>query len=359
MIGLVDYDFQISTSTSLLIPNIEIMKLATYYRLEENTFCRLISLEEKELDSYEKIYFFSESARPPVVPEAFLRANNVIYGGTGFTNNYIPFENQLIDYTIPKPSIYKEFLKQKYSEGVKAKVIEHVLDDSYYRNYAGNNKLPLSPIYPRKRVFLFDKDFFYPDWQLTIETISEKHPASILRIHPIVCKKLSQYFELRNQPKIARNSHIILDINIPLEEIPYMLRHYKNLFLADIVSTSNVFITLGGTLKSCSHYYRDYIYKLNLLYSFWSCGIPIKIRYEWPHIGVIDPVQHLSLLTEKWANGKTKNDKTLVEKTTLKSKKNIPPERAEKDTLIKLYPSAKNLFSQTYNLILQRGYWKL
>lgn len=87
------------------------MKLATYYRLEENTFCRLISLKEKELDSYEKIYFFSESAQPPVIPEAFLRANNVIYGGTGFTNNYIPFENQLIDYTIPKPSIYKEFLK--------------------------------------------------------------------------------------------------------------------------------------------------------------------------------------------------------------------------------------------------------
>ena len=46
MIGLVDFDLQTSTSTSLLIPNLEIMKLATYYKKEENTFCRLIGLNK-------------------------------------------------------------------------------------------------------------------------------------------------------------------------------------------------------------------------------------------------------------------------------------------------------------------------
>ena len=34
MIGLVDYDIQVSTSSQLIIPNLEIMKLATYYKLE-------------------------------------------------------------------------------------------------------------------------------------------------------------------------------------------------------------------------------------------------------------------------------------------------------------------------------------
>ena len=68
MIGLVDYDLQTSTSTSLLIPNLEIMKLATYYRIEENHFCRLLTLEEQELGSYDKIYFFSELAKHPTVP---------------------------------------------------------------------------------------------------------------------------------------------------------------------------------------------------------------------------------------------------------------------------------------------------
>ena len=111
MIGLVDYDFYSSTSTTRLIPNIEIMKLATYYRNEKNIFCRLIGLDETELTGYDKIYFFSESEKPINIPDAFKKAKNVIFGGTTFTNNYIPFEDQIIDYTIPRPIIYKEILK--------------------------------------------------------------------------------------------------------------------------------------------------------------------------------------------------------------------------------------------------------
>ena len=34
MIGLVDYDIQVDNSNQIIIPNLEIMKLATYYRLE-------------------------------------------------------------------------------------------------------------------------------------------------------------------------------------------------------------------------------------------------------------------------------------------------------------------------------------
>jgi len=61
VIGLVDYDFQSSTSVNLSVPNLEIMKLANYYRTEENKFARLISLNaEEDLTCYEKIYFFSE-----------------------------------------------------------------------------------------------------------------------------------------------------------------------------------------------------------------------------------------------------------------------------------------------------------
>ena len=120
MIGLVDIDLQQSTSINLCPPNLEIMKLATYYKTEENLFCRLINLDETELTSYEKIYLFSEAESQPQIPEAFLRARNVIYGGTAFTNGiYKPFENELIDYTIPKTYIYKPFLADKYAAGLK------------------------------------------------------------------------------------------------------------------------------------------------------------------------------------------------------------------------------------------------
>ena len=115
MIGLVDLQLQSWDKPQLCPPNLEIMKLATYYQNEENKFCRLINLDETEFGGYEKIYIFSESKNFITVPEALRRAPNVIYGGTAFTNNkYVPFENKLIDYTIARPRIYTNFLKEKY-----------------------------------------------------------------------------------------------------------------------------------------------------------------------------------------------------------------------------------------------------
>ena len=70
MIGLVDYAVQASTSTTLLVPNIEIMKLATYYKVEENQFCRLIGLDETDLTPYDKIYFFCEDSSSFLITSA-------------------------------------------------------------------------------------------------------------------------------------------------------------------------------------------------------------------------------------------------------------------------------------------------
>ena len=95
MIGLVDLQLQSWDKPQLCPPNLEIMKLATYYKQEENKFCRLINLDETEFGGYEKIYIFSESKEFVKVPDALKRAPNVIYGGTAFTNGkYIPFENR-------------------------------------------------------------------------------------------------------------------------------------------------------------------------------------------------------------------------------------------------------------------------
>lgn len=362
MIGLVDLDLQQSASTNSLIPNLEIMKLATYYRLEENVFCRLVGLDETEFSGYEKIYCFSESETIPKVPPAFLRAKNIIYGGTAFTNGiYQPFENQIIDYTLPRPAIYKDFLKQKYQEGVKTNIISHTLDDSYYRMYAGENKLPIPSILPRKRVYLYDKDFFYPDWKETIEEISSRNPSTILRIHPIICKTITQYFELRDQPKIARASEIILDTSIPLDDVGYMIRKYKNLFLADITTHSNIYITLGEDLASAYHYYHDLIYKLNLLYSFWSAGIEIKIKYIPPSIGIKNPIENLSLVIENWARGGWKQKHTINDKIPKKQRKKDDDtiEEKEKKSFLKLHPGAEYLFSQTYNDLKKGGYWHI
>lgn len=359
MIGLLDYDWLQSKKTSVLIPNLEIMKLATYYKVEENHFCRLLTLEDQELSSYDKIYFFSELATSPHIPEQYLRANNVEFGGAAFTKKYIPFENEIIDYTIPRASIYTQFLKQKYNDGVKAKIISHVIDDSYYRMYAGENRLPIPPIQPRKRIYLYDKDFFYPDWEDILTNISERNPCNIVRIHPVICNTLTQFFKVRSFNKFSRANDVILDINIPLDDVNYMLNHYKNLFLADITKTSNVFLPLGGTLPTQAKYFRDFIYKINLLYSFWSAGILIKIKFIEPELGTKNPLYNISLLMETISNVSIdrRQNMTLNQKIEKRKKDTILSD--ERDLLLKFYPSAKELFNHSFNDIKQIGRWRI
>lgn len=358
MIGLVDLDLQQSSSSTSLIPNLEIMKLATYYRLEENTFCRLISLNEKELSQYDKIYFFSEANKFPNIPEAFLRADNVIYGGTAFTEKYIPFKNSIIDFTIPRLSIYKDFLKEKYNNGVRAKIIEHVLEDSYYRIYAGEEILPLPPIRKNKRVFIYDKDLLSRPWQDIINSIALKKPSGIHTIHPIICRTITDFKNIRNCASIARGNEIILDFNIPLEEVPYLLKNYEKFFLAEIVKTSNIFLTLGGNFNSTFKYYKDLIYKMNLLYSFWSKKIPIKIKYIEPSIGVKDCLKPLSSFIATWSNN-IENKQTINERITYKNKKKISEAMIARDNLLKFHPTAQDLFNQTFKAISERRYWRI
>jgi hypothetical protein len=90
-----------------------------------------------------------------------LRAPNVIYGGTAFTNGmYVPFENKLIDYTLARTRIYYEFLKEKRVAGLDDKQIAKLLNNSYYRWHAGETELPLPSINKRHRIYIYDVDFF-------------------------------------------------------------------------------------------------------------------------------------------------------------------------------------------------------
>lgn len=102
-----------------------------------------------------------------------------------------------------------------------------------------------------------------------------------------------------------------------------MLKKYKDQFLEDISENSNVCITLGGDFKTSFQYYKDFIYKINILYAFWSRKIPLKIYYSYPHIGINDNLKPISILVQNWSK-LTKTEKTLRQRIFLKSKKDTP-----------------------------------
>ena len=360
MIGLVDLQLQSWDKPQLCPPNLEIMKLATYYQAEENKFCRLIGLNETEFGGYDKIYIFSESKDFITVPEALKRAPNVIYGGTAFTNGkYIPFENKLIDYTIAKPRIYLNFLKEKRAAGLPDKEIERLLDNSYYRYKAGDDTLPLPPVYKRKRLYVYDIDFFQEGWRDIMNRMEARKPSSIHFIHPMRYRKISDFLEVRENALVAKNYGSFLDLNIPLKETPILMKHYKNRLLAVIVPSSQVFLPLGGSLHYQSDYFKDIIYKLNLLYVFWSCGIPLKIKYEEPTLGCYNPISDLEKLISTWSQGETCNYKSIIDRIP-KDKKlsEVRPEREQLRVILDRYPNTETLFRQTTETVKKGGFWK-
>ena len=360
MIGLVDLQLQSWDKPQLCPPNLEIMKLATYYQQEENKFCRLINLDETELGGYEIVYVFSESENYITVPEAFKRAPNVVYGGTAFTGGrYVPFENRLIDYTLPRTRIYANFLKEKRIAGLDDKEVAKLLDNSYYRWHAGNEALPLPAIRKRHRIYIYDKDFFQEGWQNIINRMIDRNPSSINFIHPAHYKKISDFLEVRENSLIARGNDAYLDLNIPLKETPILMKHYKNRLLAVISPSAQVYLSLGGSFHYKTDYYKDIIYKLNLLYVFWSQNIPLKIKYEEPTLGCYNPISDLEKLISTWSQGETCNYKSIIDRIP-KDKKltEVRPEREQVRNIIKRYPSSETLFRQTTETAKKGGFWK-
>ena len=358
MIGLVDLAFQ-QAKGDLPPPNLEIMKLAEYYRQEENKYCRLIPLDETEFSGYEIIYVFSEDDQCITVPNAFKRSSNVIYGGSAFTNKkYVPFKNEVIDYTLPKPNIYSNFLKEKYQAGITEKNINHILDDTYYRRFAGNNELLIPPIQKKKRVYIYDRDFFQPGWEEIIDDIAEHKPSSINFIHPAHFRRINDFLTARNKDIIAKGNDAYLDLNIPLQDTPILMKKYKNKILEVLRPSSQVFLSIGGSFQYRTEYYKDYVYKLNLLYMFWSHDIPLKLKYEEPTLGCYNPIADLSKHTAVWSRSPLKETKSILDRIPKDIRINqIRPEKEQAYLLIEKEPKAEMLLKQTLDTIKQGGSW--
>ena len=358
MIGLVDLNFQMAEST-LPPPNLEIMKLAEYYKHEENIFCRIINLDEIELSGYEKIYIFSENDNCITVPEAFKKSSNIVYGGSAFTNKiYVPFENELIDYTIPRTNIYAQILKEKYAAGATENVIGHILDDTYYRRFAGKNELPLPPVQRRKRVYIYDRDFFQPGWDEIINDIAKHKPTSINFIHPAHFHRLTDFIRARENDIIAKGNDVFLDINIPLNDMQYMMKNYKTKLLSLILPSSAIYLSLGGSYNYSIEYYKNYIYKLNLLYEFWANGIPIRLKYENPTLGCYDPIRELSEFTTLWSRSHKRNINTIWEhlpRTTDQEHIKLAKEQLREFT--SRFPRQEKLFKQNWDSLNKMGRW--
>ena len=356
MIGLIDLDLY--SSQKLSLPNLEIMKLATYYQKEKKEYVRLIDLNETNFSGYDKIFLRNDNFQL-TIPQHFLESNNIEYGGLAFSKGvYIPFENEIIDFCLPLVSIYKPFLREKMIEGFKTKEINSFLDNTYVRISNGKEKLPIPPIQPRKKVYIYDDNLIQDGWEKAIETMAKRRPSSIVTIHPIRCSTINQFLKVRAYTKIARTNKIILDMPLPLEELNIFFKKYENLLLAEVTTSAEVYLTCGekrDIINSKVSYSNNICYVLNLLYSFWARKIPIRLHYDLFSLSDTNPFHELYLLMENWSNLSTplKRDKKLIER--IKTDK----QKEAYELFLKFYPGEKNLFIQDFNSLSNRGYWRV
>lgn len=357
MIGLYDCDlFSHSSLVRLPLPNLEAMKLSSYFVLNERKFCRLMFPSEQEFSGYETIYCFGEFNNE--IPMQFRKAERLELVGTSFNNgNYVPFKNSLIDFTIPRTTIYKEFLREKLAVGYDVKSIEKFLNSSYYRIMAGNEMLPPPIIKKRNPLYIYDKNIFVAGWKDLMKELNSHSPSKIVCLHPIICDSIDLYLEAKNSGLSPANEYVI-ELNINLNQVNKLLAEYKNKLLAEITTNTQVYLPFGADKRTTQEYINNFIYTLNLIYSFWAKGIPIKLKFIEPSLGVKNPLFKISKKLETAFNISTsiKREATFLEKIPKGKDTEI---YKEYELLYSYYPQIKDLFNQSYNKISRRGIWTI
>lgn len=299
MIGIVDYDFVFSERKNRL-PSLGAMKMATYLKKERPQL--LLALNQIPL--CEKVYFFSEKPLEEI-PLEVITAENVEAYGQAFPEE-LP---RLVQHMSPSTSIYRLFIQQEVAEE-RMSVSQglDVLDSTYYLAKANDELLPIPAAAPRKKFYLYDKDFLsYPDCWEIIDNILLKRPSTIYSIQPLLCHTIKQFLFLREEyEKISRGNKILLDYYVPLHQFDTYFSKYKLKLLGEITKQSDVCVYIGKPYGVQAFgevfYVRNMVYSLNLLLSYYSRNIPIKVEIYEPPLGYSNPFIELYEGIREWAN---------------------------------------------------------
>lgn len=331
------------------------LKISSYYkRYEKNENVFLIK-DLKSIEKYDKVYFISDKILEEIPQEVLVAPNVLFYG------EYLPDDiPELYHHMIPDVSLYNETVQQLLTEG---KIITNraltFLSSSYYQAKVGDTYIPVPPIEPRARIYVYDKDFLaQPDCWDIFDRIIERKPASIFFVEPLQCHTIKQFLHLREEyERVSRQNKIILDYFVPYDDFDIYFSKYKLKLLGEITTSSHILIYLGKNYKSDIYsgmfYIHNIFYCLNLLFSYYSRNIPVFTEIYYP------PNQPLTIYTEiykvihAWANSNDK-DKTFGECFRTKKQKEILKQLLEKKPAFEAFLSkSKNKLKNT------RGIWRI
>lgn len=196
-IGLLDQDALSSPSTFL--PNLEIMKLSTYYKKNKNYVSFI--LDPNKIERYNKVVLRKDINDGEYLSELFLE-DKCEYGGLAFTNGiYVPLEEE-IENSIPDISIYSSYFKRILIGKKKYEDLQRKLLKSSFIRLSSNGKtcnLDSSKGFIGEGARIENTIYIYDIGIFNIENASEaisdivlgkKQKAKI--VHPQYCNNFSE-----------------------------------------------------------------------------------------------------------------------------------------------------------------------
>ena len=355
MIGIYDWDFMKNAKgKGLNSPSLEAMKMATYLKKYEKKTCRLLTSLEQILNC-EKVYFFSKQIVDEIPTDIFFYDNVEFYGD--YLSNELP---ALVQHMSPDISIYKDEIQNRLSKNlITSSRALSFLDAIYYQAKINREFIPLPPMLPKKRVYLYDKDFLANEdcWEI-LDKIIEKKPTSIYMTEMIQCHTVKQFFYLREEyEKVSRANKIALDYFVPLHQLEVYFGKYKMKLLGEITNNSSVYIYLGKCYGAQAYnntfYVKNILYCLNLLFSYYSRNIPIMAEIYYPKFEEDNPYIEIYKAIKSWANN---SDWDMELQTSFRTK--IMKEKLEQ--LLEKHPIMKPFFSYSKNKLKEtRGIWRI
>ena len=351
MIGIVDYDFVFAEKGSNL-PSLGAMKMATFLQKEQPQL--LLSLNQVPL--CEKVYFFSEMPLDSF-PLEIITAENLVAYGAVFSEEF----PRLAHHMMPDTRLYRKYIQQEVAaERMSVSKGLDILDSTYYLAKVNDELLPIPAAPARKKFYLYDKDFLsYSDCWTIFDSIMKKRPSTIYSVEPLLCHTMKQFLFLREEyEKVSRSNKIILDYYVPLHQFDAYFSKYKLKLLGEITKESNVCVYIGKPYGAQAFgevfYIRNMVYCLNLLFSYYSRNIPIKVEIYEPPLGYQNPFEELYIGIREWANNKNWDITLRASLTRIKRRKEQLNQLLEKHRIFNQFlDESKNSVKN------KRGIWTI
>lgn len=353
MIGIYDYDFVSQESRHWRVPSLEAMKMAHYIKYYEKKACMLLTSMSQVINC-EKVYFFSNLPMEDI-PSDFFFFDNIEFFGEYLANEI----TKLVQHMRPDISIYKNYIQTRLNDNKIGTGKALSLLDSTYCRVKIDDEVISPVVYPKKKIYLYDKDFLANEdcWSI-LDKIIKKKPSSIYFVEPLQCHTMKQFLYLREEyEKVSRLNKIILDYFVPLHQFEVYFGKYKMKLLGEITKTSNVCIYLGKSYGAQAYnntfYSKNLLYCLNLLFSYYSRNIPINTEIYYPKLETDNPYIEIYKAINSWANSR-KWDISLKSAFRTKKQKEIL------ELFLTKHPIMEPFFSYSKDKLKEtRGIWRI